>query len=118
MSTPAPTPRSRAALQRGRSLLEAQRQALVDGDLLRLDSLSHELNGWLAALARDPQSLSIAAGELRPVLGALQINAALVASASAQATRALEALTTGSEQTYDASGRPALVSGGGSLFSA
>ena len=118
MSQADATPASQSVLEHGRRLLAAQRRALVDGHPERLDDATRQLSDWLQALARAPDSPSIAIDELRRLSGALQANATLAAGASAQVERALETLLAESAPTYAANGRPSAARRGGGRFSA
>lgn len=104
MNLPGPPRSLPPPLLHGRHLLEAQREALVSGDLTRLGPLTEALREWLATLGREPgQPLSGA--DLAALLGQLEVNGDLAANGDVQAGRALQALLAGSDQTYDASGR-------------
>ena len=107
-----------ATLAHGRSLLEAQREALVAGDLPQLGQLAEALREWLALLARSPGTARIAASELAPLLGELEVNAGLAAGGAAQSGRARQAMLSGPGQSYDATGRATLAGRQAGSFSA
>ena len=97
-ATPAKTPSS--DFETGLALLNAQRVALIAGDLHELQCLTARLAAWTSA----PRSPALSRLELTRLQRAAGINAGLAARHSPQSARALNALFADA-RTYGADGR-------------
>ena len=106
------------ALERGRELVKAQREALVSGNRERIGQVNKALSDWLAHAASGFKREPPAAGEIVSLRAALAVNASVAASAGSNSTRALEALLAGPNRTYGADGRSSVPVARRSPFSA
>ena len=97
-ATPATTPSP--DFETGLALLNAQRVALIAGDVNELQSLTERLAAWTSA----PKSPALSRLELARLQRAAGINAGLAARHCAQSERALNALFADA-RTYGADGR-------------
>ena len=107
---PAPGCCDPVSLEHGLKLLEAQRKAIIDGDLGRLADANAAIDAWVAGMiavsvGRNEASLPISDRNATRMRGTLRANAAAAQRASSGAQRALTALIPVAVRTYDADGR-------------
>ena len=105
-------------LERGRSLLDAQRQAMLASDLERLGTLNRQLADWFVELGPALAGLASDSTLRTQLHSALQVNAAVAARASADTQRALATLLPAAVPTYRADGRSSAPNPPGRPFSA
>ena len=107
---PAPGSCGPVSLEHGLKLLEAQRNAIIDGDLGRLADANAAIDAWVAGMlavsaGRNDASLPLSDRNATRMCGTLRANAAAAQRASSGAQRALAALIPVAVRTYDADGR-------------
>lgn len=108
-------------LGHGAALLDAQREAMVAGNLDELAAINAALADWISRMPRAGVSAGESRGaraETARVLASLRANAAVAQRAASAAQRALSALVSPSEPVYDADGRKSATSRRGKPMSA
>lgn len=107
---PVPGSGGSVPLEHGLTLLEAQRQAIIDGDVGRLAAANAAIDAWVTGMLAAPPgqndaSPPISDRDATRMRGTLRANAAAALRAASGAQRALAALIPVAVRTYDADGR-------------
>lgn len=108
-------------LGHGAALLDAQRKAMVAGNLDELATVNAALADWISRSRRPFSAVGYTPGaraDAARMLGALRANAAVAQRAAAAAQRGLSALLASSDPVYEADGRKSPASRRGTSMSA